>query len=220
MTDAILFSQSEYSLKRRAHRLPNEVYCQAGGIVMRKFIPAAIFSLILAASAALAAHDQRPATPSSTAFLKNLYTGNRGEISRSAEKFPEEFYGLRPGPQTEVRTFGQLVGHLANFNYLWCSQAKAEKNPAEGKDFEKLTSKADLIKALNDAFAYCDPLYTSLTDASGQEVLEITPENGGKRRINRMSLLVLNFGHNQHHYGNMVTYMRIKSVVPASSEPR
>ena len=78
----------------------------------------------------------------------------------------------------------------------------------------------DLTKALDDAFTYCDPLYTSLTDASGQEVVEITQENGNKRRINRMSLLVLNFGHNQHHYGNMVTYMRIKSIVPASSEPR
>jgi uncharacterized damage-inducible protein DinB len=183
-----------------------------------KLIPALFFALILASGAA--AQGQQPAPPSFTVFLKNVYMGNRNEITRSAEKFPEEFYGLRPGPQTEVRTFGQLVGHLANFNYLWCSQAKAEKNPAEGKDFEKLTSKADLIKALKDAFDYCDPLYTSLTDASGQEVLEITQENGSKRHINRMSLLVLNFGHNQHHYGNMVTYMRIKSVVPASSEPR
>ena len=81
-----------------------------------------------------------------------------------------------------------------------------------------MTSKADLTKALADAFAYCDPLYTSLTETSGQEVIEITQENGGKRRINRVSLLMLNWGHNQHHYGNMVTYMRMKSVVPASSE--
>src|SRR5690349_18806897 len=220
MTDAILFSQSEYSLKRRAHRLPNEVYCQAGGIVMRKFIPAAIFSLILAASAALAAQDQRPATPSATAFLKNLYTGNRGEISRSAAKFPEEFYGMRPGPQMEVRTFGQLVGHLANFNYLWCSQAKGEKNPSEGKDFEKLTSKAELTKALNDAFAYCDSVYSSLTEASGQEIIEITQADGTTRQINRASMLALTYGHNERHRDHLVTSMRMKRIVPASSEPR
>jgi uncharacterized damage-inducible protein DinB len=181
-------------------------------------IPAIFLVLVLSAGAA--AQGQQPAPPSFTGFLKNMYMGNRSEITRSAAKFPEEFYGLRPGPQTEVRTFGQLVGHLANFNYLWCSQAKGEKNPAADKDFEKLTSKVDLTKALDDAFNYCDPLYTSLTDASGQEVVEITQENGNKRRINRMSLLVLNFGHNQHHYGNMVTYMRIKSIIPASSEPR
>lgn len=185
---------------------------------MNKLIPAILFAFVLVVP--MAAQDQHTAPPSFTAFLKNVYTGNRNEIARSAAKFPEEFYALRPGPQTEVRTFGQLVGHLANFNYLWCSQAKNEKNPAEGKDFEKLTSKADLTKALANAFAYCDSVYSSLTEASGQEVIEITQENGGKRRINRVSLLALNWGHNQHHYGNMVTYMRMKSIVPASSEPR
>jgi len=182
---------------------------------MNKLIPAAFFGLILAASASAQNQQQ----PSFTSFLKSLYMGNRNEISRSAAKFPEEFYAMRPGPQMEVRTFGQLVGHLANFNYLWCSQAKHEKNPAEEKDFEKLASKADLTKALNDAFAYCDPLYNSLTEASGQEIIEITQENGRKMRINRLSLLLLNYGHNEHHYGNIVTYMRMKSIVPASSEP-
>jgi uncharacterized damage-inducible protein DinB len=185
---------------------------------MNKLIAAILFALVLAAP--VPAQEKGAAPPSFTAFLKNSYMGNRNEIARSAAKFSEEFYTLRPGPQTEVRTFGQLVGHLANFNYLWCSQAKNEKNPAEGKDFEKLTSKADLTKALADAFAYCDSAYTALTEASGQEVIEITQENGGKRRINRVSLLALNWGHNQHHYGNIVTYMRVKSIVPASSEPR
>ncbi len=152
--------------------------------------------------------------PSFTAFLKNIFMGNRNEISAfRGRNFRSEFYGMRPGPQTEVRTFGQLVGHLANFNYLWCSQAKGEKNPGEGKDFEKLTSKADLTKTLNEAFAYCDSVYSSLTEASGQEVIEVTQEDGRKRRINRLSLLALNYGHNEHHYGNMVTYMRMKSIV-------
>jgi hypothetical protein len=107
-----------------------------------------------------------------------------------------------------------------HFNYLWCSQAKGEKNPNEGRDLEKLPSKAELTKALGDAFAYCDGVYGSLTDASAQQVVEITQENGSKARLNRVSLLVLNYGHNNEHYGNLVTYMRIKSIVPASSEPR
>src|SRR5690348_301380 len=102
---------------------------------MGKLISAILFAFTLVVPAA--AQNQQSAPPSFTGFLKNMYTNNSREISRSAEKFPEEFYGLRPGPQTEVRTFGQLVGHLANFNYLWCSQAKNEKNPMQGKDFEK-----------------------------------------------------------------------------------
>ena len=186
---------------------------------MRRLALALLLGLTLAAALA-AQGPQQSAPPSFVAFLKNVYRNNHNEISRSAEKMPEEFYGLRPGPQTEVRTFGQLVGHLADFNYLWCSEAKGEKNPTAGKDFEKLSSKANLTKALNDAFTYCDSVYSALTDASGQEAIEVTQENGGTRRVNRLAVLVLNYGHNEHHYGNMVTYLRMKSIVPASSEPR
>lgn len=185
---------------------------------MTEILPAIFLGLTLAASAAAQSGTQ-PA-PSFASWLKDAYATNRQNIVRSAAKVPEEFYEMRPGPQTEVRTFGQIIGHLANFNYLWCSQAKGERNPSEGKDLEKLSSKAALTKALGDAFAYCDGVYGSLTDASAQQVVEITEENGSKARLNRVSLLVLNYGHNNEHYGNLVTYMRIKSIVPASSEPR
>jgi uncharacterized damage-inducible protein DinB len=160
-----------------------------------------------------------PKDPMAT-WLHNAFNTNRKNIVRSAEKVPEELYGLRPGPQVEVRTFGQILGHLANFNYLWCSQAKGEKNPGQGNDFEKLASKAALIRALSDAFTYCDGVYAALTDPSGLEIITVTQENGRQAQVPRMSLLVLNYGHNNDHYGNMVTYMRIKSIVPASSEPR
>jgi uncharacterized damage-inducible protein DinB len=90
------------------------------------------------------------------AWLRNAYTTNRNYLARAAEKMPEESYGMRPGPQMEVRTFGQILGHVANFNFLWCSQAKGEKNPAESRDFEKTTTKAELVKGLNDALTYCD----------------------------------------------------------------
>src|SRR5215469_18269110 len=92
-------------------------------------------------------------------WLKTAYTNNHNNILRSAEKMPEENYNLRPGTQQEVRTFGQQVGHVANFNFLWCSQAKGEANPNAGKNLEKLATKAELMKALNDAFAYCEPVY-------------------------------------------------------------
>jgi uncharacterized damage-inducible protein DinB len=119
-----------------------------------------------------------------------------------------------------VRTYGQIIGHLANFNYLWCSQAKQEKNPAQSKDFEKLETRAELTQALKDSFHYCDSAYASLTDASGLEMIQITQENGKEARVPRMSLLILNNAHNNEHYGNLVTYMRIKSIVPPSSQPR
>lgn len=159
------------------------------------------------------------ANPLST-WLRGAYTNNHNTILRSAEKMPEEFYDLRPGAQQEVRTFGQQLGHLANYNFLWCSQAKGEKNPNAGTDLQKLTTKAEFIKAVSDSFAYCDAVYAALTDASGAETIDITQENGRQTKNLRMALLILNYGHNNEIYGSIVTTMRIKSVVPPASEPR
>jgi uncharacterized damage-inducible protein DinB len=145
---------------------------------------------------------------------------NHETIVRTAEKMPEENYGLRPGSQQEVRTFGQQVGHVADYNYLWCSEAKGEKNPNAGNNLEKLATKPELMKALNDAFSYCDDVYNSLTDASGAEMIDITQESGRKTRNLRMGLLIQNYGHNNEIYGSMVIFLRMKGIVPPASEPR
>jgi uncharacterized damage-inducible protein DinB len=186
---------------------------------MNKFLVTVLLGSLLAIPAAAQTAQQAPVNPLST-WLRNAYMGNRNNIVRSAEKMPEENYGMRPGPQEEVRTFGQQVGHIAKFNYLWCSQAKGEKNPIAGNDPEKLTTKAEFLKSLNDAFAYCDNAYAALTDASGMDMIDITQENGRQTRNLRMALLIMNYGHNNEIYGNIVTYLRMKSIVPASSEPR
>ena len=187
---------------------------------MKRVFVVVLLGIVLAIPAA--AQTSQPSSPKDpmATWLHNAFNNNRRNIEKSAEKVPEEQYGLRPGPQIEVRTFGQILGHLANFNYLWCSQAKGEKNPAQGSDYEKLSSKALLLRTLNDSFTYCDAVYSSLTDASGLEIVTVTQENGRQAQVPRMSLLVLNYGHNNDHYGNLVTYMRIKGIVPASSEPR
>ncbi|HZP33416.1 MAG TPA: DinB family protein [Candidatus Acidoferrales bacterium] len=188
---------------------------------MRKILGVALFSFALAIPAGAQAQQAEAnlANPIST-WLRNAYMGVRNNIVRSAEKMPEENYGMRPGTQQEVRTFGQQVGHVADYNYLWCSEAKGEPNPNAGKNLEKLSTKAEFLKAVNDAFAYCDGVYSSLTDTSGAEVIDITQESGRHTRIPRMGLLILNYGHNNEIYGNIVTYLRMKDIVPSSSEPR
>jgi hypothetical protein len=178
-----------------------------------------VIALCLLTIPAIAQTGQPPANPLST-WLRGAYRNNLNGFLRAAEKMPEENYGLRPGTQTEVRTFGQQVGHLANYNYLWCSQAKEEKNPNAGNNLEKLTTKAEFIKALTDAMAYCQPVYDALTDASGAEMIDITQESGRQTRNLRMALLILNYGHNNEIYGSVVTTLRIKNIVPPASEPR
>jgi len=150
-----------------------------------------------------------------------MYNGNKNNIVRSAEKVTEDMFGLRPGTQQEVRTFGQHVAHVANYNFLWCSQAKGEKNPNAGVNLEQtLKTKAEFQKALTDSFAYCDPVYASLNDENGAQVVEIQQESGRVVRNTRMALLMLNVVHNNEIYGNLVTTMRMKNIVPPSSEPR
>src|ERR1700730_15915916 len=186
---------------------------------MVKIIFSALLGLLLALPLAAQTGQQAPPKDLS-AWLRNSYGMNRKFIARTAEKSAEALSGLLLVAHPEGRTFGQLIGHLANFNYRWCSDAKGEKNPMEETDFEKLTAKADLVKTLNGALAYCDGAYAMLTDANSMDLVQGTRDDGTKVPVLRISRFISNLAHNNEHYGNLVTYMRIKSIVPPSSEPR
>jgi uncharacterized damage-inducible protein DinB len=147
-----------------------------------------------------------------SAGQKALYEGITNNIIRAAEKMPEENYSFKPTP--DIRSFGQLVGHLAEFQYVFCSGAAGEKPPVTGIENSK-TSKADLVQALKDGYAYCDKIYTGMTDS---KLAENATVEGRPRAV--LTILSLNIAHNDEHYGNMVTYLRIKGIVPPSSERR
>lgn len=157
--------------------------------------------------------------PPLSKWLANYYMASRNNLAKSADKMPEENYGMRPGPQQEVRTFGQILGHVANANFFYCSLAKGEKNPAT-MDYEKAATKAELVKGLNEALAYCDAVYNGQTDASLMETVTTTAANNRQVQALRITRLIQNVAHNNEHYGNLVTYFRIRSIVPPSSEPR
>jgi uncharacterized damage-inducible protein DinB len=143
-------------------------------------------------------------------FTKRVYGFQKNILLRSAEKMPEENYSFRPADS--VRSYGQIIGHIADGQYLFCSAALGEKNP-EPKIEKTKTSKADLIDALKTAFAYCDKAYDGMTDASGSQMVKLFGNDTPK-----LGALEFNNVHNWEHYGNLVTYMRIKGIVPPSSE--
>jgi len=123
---------------------------------------------------------------------------------------PEQEYAFKPDPA--VRSFGQIVGHIADADYLFCSIVLGEKNPSP--DIEKTkTTKAELTAALHNAFAYCNRAYDTLTDASANETVKAF---GGER--NKLGVLWFNASHNLEHYGNLVVYLRVKGIVPPSSD--
>ena len=158
-------------------------------------------------------NSQAPAAPPAnpiTMSEKGLYSFMIGNVVRAAEKMPEENYAFKPTP--DVRSFGQLVGHVADANYMFCALAAGEANPAKNVEKSK-TSKSDLVSAVKDSAAYCNKIFDGMTDAKGSEL-------GKFRNFNlaKITLLSLNTAHTDEHYGNMVTYMRLKGIVPPTSE--
>ena len=183
---------------------------------MKTLVRMLVLCLLVPAGVALAqdkpAQDKPAVSPENplTTWNKIAYTRVKGIVVRSADKMPEENYGFKP--VDTVRSYGQIVGHLADAQYLFCSLALGEKAP--GLDIEHTkTSKADLVAALNTAFAYCDKAYDSMTDASAAQTIKLFGNDAP-----RMSALIVNNMHNMEHYGNLVTYMRMKGIVPPSSE--
>jgi uncharacterized damage-inducible protein DinB len=164
---------------------------------------------LLAAFAALPLSAQ--SNPLSTSS-KGLYTNIKNTVIRAAEKMPAENYSFQP--TDTVRTFGQLVGHIADAQYLFCSVVLGEKNPAPGIEKGK-SAKDDLVKALKDGFAYCDKAYDGMTDQHAADMVKMFGQD-----MTKLNVLYINSSHNNEHYGNIVTYMRIKGLVPPSSEPR
>jgi uncharacterized damage-inducible protein DinB len=154
------------------------------------------------------AHAQDGPGPLTT-DTKFWYTTIKGFVIKAAEKMPEENYSFRP--TDSVRTFGQIVGHVADDQYFFCSAVKGESKPSEIEKTVK--GKAALVAKLKEAFAYCDGVYDGFSDAHATEKIKTF---AGDRT--KLSILNFNYAHSYEHYGNIVTYMRIKGLVPPSSE--
>jgi uncharacterized damage-inducible protein DinB len=174
-----------------------------------------LFTVVTAVPVALLGQEksQAPAAPPAnpiTASEKGVYSFVSSAVIGAAQKMPEENYSFKPTP--DVRSFGQLVGHVADASYMFCSQASGEPNPT--KDLEKTkTSKADLVAAVKDAVAYCNKAFDTMTDVKGSQMVKFFTFD-----LARLTLFSLNTAHTDEHYGNMVTYLRLKGIVPPTSE--
>jgi len=191
---------------------------------MKRIVLAAAFACLIALPVAAQtpastpaqapAAQATPATPPAqplSATLKSMWDGLKLNLVQSAEKMPEADYGFQP--TKDVRTFGQMIAHVASSSFSYCARGKGEDNPNK-EDFEKAkTTKADLVKALNDAVAYCDGVYGVMTDAAATELVK-----AGQNLVPKARYLIANISHDNEHYGNLVTYMRLKGLVPPSTE--
>jgi uncharacterized damage-inducible protein DinB len=178
-------------------------------------------AFIAVASASVFAQQAQPANPLQAALaaqnanplsteLKQSYTGIKNNLTRMAEKMPEEHYGFKAAP--EIRTFGQLVSHVADSQARTCSLVNGEQ-----KDINAAakTSKADLLAALKEPFAMCDTAFNALTDAKASEMIPL-----GQRQRSKFGLLSYVVSHSNEEYGYMAVYLRLKGIIPPSSEGR
>jgi uncharacterized damage-inducible protein DinB len=161
-------------------------------------------SLVVPGIAAAQAQDPM------TASVKVQFNVVKDFVVRSAQKVPEDLYAFRATP--EVRTMGELYGHIADAFFGMCSTAAGAKPPRSGIE-KSAKTKAELVKALQEGAAYCESVMASMDDKKGSETVQFyfgaTP---------RLSVLYFNVAHGYEHYGNLVTYMRLKGIVPPSSE--
>jgi uncharacterized damage-inducible protein DinB len=151
-------------------------------------------------------------SPSMASVAKTMHGSVRRNLAEAAAAMPDAEYSFKPTP--EVRSFGQIIGHVINANYFFCAQAKGEKSPGT-RDYEKVTDKAALVKALNDALAYCDGAYDGTTDANFTTLVSVAAPS--KEQTPRGMILMFNTTHDEEHYGNLVVYIRLKGHVPPST---
>jgi hypothetical protein len=179
--------------------------------MMSERILAVMSVLMLAASAAAA---QPPPGPVGTALgLQRNYAQMKNNITSSAEKMPEADYFFKPTP--DIRGYGQLWAHVADAQFGQCSGAKGVPNPRQGQpSFETLTTKAEIVKALADSYAFCDDAFSSLTDASASEMIS----NGRGGQQSRAVALLGVIGHGSEMYGIGTVYLRLKGQIPPSTE--
>jgi uncharacterized damage-inducible protein DinB len=144
------------------------------------------------------------------AILKAQAETIRSLVLRTAEKVPENLYEFKPTP--DVRSIGGLLGHIADGNHLLCGVAGTGKTVVDQTN-EKKTTRADLVAALKASYAACDQVFAGTTDANAA-----TPVDFFGQKQTRLGMLAVNNSHMWEHYGNLVTYMRLKNIVPPSSE--
>jgi DinB superfamily len=145
-----------------------------------------------------------------SADAKGAYTGIKNTLLKAADKMPEENYSFKT--VSAVRTYGEMIAHVADVQMALCGMANGEQK--KGTAASK-TSKADLVAALKASFDYCDGVYNSMNDSAGAAKVKMFG-----RELTKIGVLNFNTMHDNEMYGTMVAYLRIKGIVPPSSEGR
>ena len=143
---------------------------------------------------------------------KRNYTIVKNNLVRMAEKMPDEHYRFKP--VTEVRSFAEAVAHVADSQARSCSLVTGEPQVVTAAS---KTTKADLVAALKASYAICDAAFDGLTDASAGQMVKLGQST---RERSKLALLFGMTSHSNEQYGYMAMYLRLKGILPPSSDPQ
>ena len=176
--------------------------------IARVVVPVGIASVFVSASLANAQQGMpnpiaapNPLTTTISIFRSNM----QDKIMKSADAMPKSKYSYRPAK--EVRSFAEILTHVADISYTLCSNVKGDANPATPT---AKVSKTEIIAYLKGSFDYCDGAYSGFTDAHLND-----PADFFGVKTNKMFVLTQVANHDALHYGNLVTYLRLNGLVPS-----
>ena len=170
-------------------------------------------SLLIAALVCMAATGSPAQTTSPyIAEIKRYYYDTvKRNLSAMVDKMPEEHFAFRPVP--EIRSFGEAVAHVADAQARNCNLVSGAGSKTV--DADKKKTKAELLAALKESFAICDAAFAALTDAQANEMVKMGQSGF---QLTKLSLLVSMISHSNEQHGYMAVYLRLKGIVPPSTE--
>ena len=172
-----------------------------------------VFTLVCALCSIVAPNSSAAQAPADVAMsgIRDEWKVMIANITAAAEELTDAEYAYKP--TAKVRSFGELIGHVAGTQNMICAAVVGDKQPAEDAIEKSAKTKVALVAALKASTAYCAKAYAISAGAMTAHV-DMFGEKSTK-----IAALILNAVHDGEHYGNIVTYMRMQGKIPPSSKP-
>lgn len=165
-----------------------------------------LMALLVVMSGSLHAQATNPLVAES----KETYTRVSDNLQKAAEAMPEADYSFKPTP--EIRSFGQLIAHIADAQARICSTALGQTKSVGAQE---KTAKTDLVAAIKESSSICNAAFGSVTDDNAIQTISLGP-----RKLTRLGALIYNTTHSSEEYGYLSVYLRLKGIVPPSTAAR
>jgi hypothetical protein len=166
-------------------------------------------TLVIAAMLAVCTVQAQDANPLSK-NMKDSWTNIRDLLTKMADKMPAEEYRFKATP--DVQDFGQRMAHAVQFIMRGCATANGDQKTVT---VSAAPTKPEVLAAMKEASAECDAVFSSLTDA---DALKMISAGRGGQRLKQAVLEGTVLEHSQEMYGYMAVYLRLKGIVPPSSD--